>query len=147
MAFRFSLETVLRLKQVAEEREERAMEEILRKIAREQQELGDLAAARKRLSEQCEAALRSKTSGAELLFVRGQIRALEGRESNARENLAHLVEQRQAQMKVYETAHRNRELLSRMREEQIEYFRRKQALKEQMQMDDIFSCRRTQSEK
>ena len=143
MAFRFCLETVLRLRQIAEEREERAMEEILRKVAQQQQELTDLAAVRKQLLEQCETVLLSKTSGMELFFRRGQIRAVEDKEAKGKEQLAHLVEQRQAQMKVYEAAHRNRELLSGMREKQNEIFRRDRARKEQMRMDDIFSCRRT----
>lgn len=143
MSFRFTLQTVLRLRQIAEEREERAMEQILRKMAQQRQELTDLAASRRQLIEQGETMLRAKISAAELLLLRGQIRALEDREANGRKHLSHLEQQRQEHKKVYEAAHRNRELLSRMREQQMEQFKRVQVRKEQMQMDDIFSCRRT----
>lgn len=143
MAFRFPLETVLRLRQIAEEREERAMEETLRKMALARRELTDLQAHRERLLQQGERALRSKISAAELLLLQGQIQAIRNREADGGAHIAHLEEQRQTQMKLYENAHRNRELLSCMREEQLEQFRRTQTRKEQMQMDDIFSCRRT----
>ena len=143
MGFRFPLETVLRLRQIAEQREERAVEEILRKMAQQRQQLTDLAAERKRIVQQCETVLRSKTSAAELLLLQGQTQAIKQSETNGRQQLAKFEEQRQAQMKVYETAHQNRELLSRMREQQVEQFDRVQVRKEQMQMDDAFSCRRT----
>ena len=142
MGFRFPLQTVLRLRQIAEQREERAMEEILRTMARQRQQLTDLATARKRLVQQSEAVLSSKTSAAELLLLQGQTQAIKQNEVNGRQQLAQLEEQRQAQMKVYEAAHQNHELLSCMREQQFEEFDRVQARKEQMQMDDIFSCRR-----
>lgn len=143
MAFRFPLETVLRLRQIAEEREERAMEQILREMAQQRQQLVDLAASRRQLIDQGETMLRGKIAAAELLLLRGQIRALEDREANGKKHLAHLEQQRQEQKKTYEAAHRNREILSRMREQQMEQFKRVQVRKEQIQMDDIFSCRRT----
>lgn len=143
MAFRFPLETVLRLRQIAEQREERAMEEILHKMAQQRQHLTDLATNRERLLQQRETVLRSKTSAAELLLLGGQMQAIKDTEASGRKQLAQFEEQRRTQMKVYETAHQNREILSRMREQQVEQFKRVQARKEQMQMDDIFSCRRT----
>ena len=142
MAFKFPLETVLRLRQIAEQREERATEEILRNMAQERQNLTNLGADRERLLQQSERALRSRVSAAEILLMQGQIQAIRDREAQGRNHLAHLEEQREAQMKIYEAAHRNRELLSRMREQQVDQFKRVQARKEQMQMDDIFSCRR-----
>lgn len=143
MAFRFSLQTVLRLRQIAEQREERAMEEILRKVAQQRQHLSDLAELKERLVGQCETMLRLKTSAAEMALLQGQIQALKNKQITEENQLAQLEEQRQAQMKVYEAAHRERELLSRMREQQVDEFKRVQARKEQMQMDDVFSSRRT----
>ncbi|MGI4828099.1 MAG: flagellar export protein FliJ [Janthinobacterium lividum] len=143
MAFQFSLETVLRLRGIAEQREERAMEDILRNMAQQRQHLMDLASDRAQLVQRCDTVLQAKVPVAELVLLQGQIQVTKDREADGRKQLAHLEEQRQAQMKVYETAHRNRELLSRMREQHLEQFRRAQTRKEQMQMDDLFSCRRT----
>lgn len=142
MAFRFSLETVLRLRQIVEEREERAMEEILRAMAQQRQELISLEKARERVFQQCDTLLKSKTFAAELRLLQEQIGALKDRELTGKERLARLEEQRQTQIKIYETACINRQLLSRIREQQVDQFRRVQARKEQMQMDDHFSCRR-----
>ncbi|MGI4830246.1 MAG: flagellar FliJ family protein [Janthinobacterium lividum] len=119
------------------------MEEILHKMAQQRQHLTDLATNRERLLQQRETVLRSKTSAAELLLLGGQMQAIKDMEASGRKQLVQLEEQRQTQMKVYETAHQNREILARMREQQVEQFKRVQARKEQMQMDDIFSCRRT----
>lgn len=143
MAFRFSLQTVLRLRQIAEDREEHAMEEILRNVAQQQQALQSLAADRERLLRQCETALHFKTSAAELLLLQGQIRATADLEAKGRNQLAHLEVKREAQMRLYEAAHRDRELLSAECQQQAEHFRQVQVRKEQLQMDDIFSSRRT----
>lgn len=145
MAFRFSLQTVLCLRQIAEEREEHAMEEILRNVAQQQQALRSLAAERERFLRQCETALHRKTSAAELLLLHGQIRATADLEAKGRKQLAHLEEKREAQMRLYEAAHRDRELLSAERRQQAEQHRRVQVRKEQLQMDDIFSSRRTRT--
>ena len=147
MAFRFSLQTVLRLRQIAEEREERAMEEILRNVAQQQQALRSLAEDRERLFRQCETTLQLKTSAAELLLLHGQIQATADLEAKGRKHLAHLEGKREAQMRLYETARRDRELLTAERQQQAEQFRRLQVRKEQLQMDDIFSSRRTRTGK
>lgn len=145
MAFRFPLETVLRLREITEQREERAMEETLRKLAQQRQHLNDLAVDRERLVQQCAAVLRSKVPAAEIVWLQEQIQAVKDSEENGRKQLVHLEQQRQAQRKVYEVAHQDREIVSRMREQQVEQFKRMQARKEQMQMDDIFSCRKKPS--
>lgn len=142
MAFRFSLETVLRLRQIAEQREERALEEILRNVAQQRARLRELAADRERLLQKYQDVLRLKISAAEILLLQGQIQAIVDREVDETKQLAHLEEQRQMQRKVYETAHRDHELLSRMREQQLDQFRRMAMRKEQGEMDDLFSCRR-----
>ena len=143
MAFRFPLQTVLRLRQIAEQREERAMEEILRKVAQQRQHLSDLAKLKERLFGQCETMLRLKTSAAEMALLQGQIQTVKDTETKEEHQLAQLEEQRQAQMKIYKAAHRDRELLSCMREQQVDEFKRVQTRKEQMRMDDVFSSRRT----
>lgn len=146
MAFRFSLETVLRLREIAEQREERAMQAILRNMAQQRQELITLAAHRERLVDQCAVLLRAKTSAAELLLLQGQIQATADLEAQGRKHLAHIEEQRQAQMRIYETAHRDREVLSNEKQQQAGGFKRVQARREQMEMDNVFSSRRTRTE-
>jgi flagellar export protein FliJ len=142
MAFRFSLQTVLRLRQIAEQREERVMEDILRKMAQQRQHLSDLAKLKHSLVAQCEIMLRRKTSAAAMTLLQGQIQTLKDSEIEEGHQLDRLEGERQVQLKVYEAAHRDLELLSRIREQQVDHFKRLETRKEQMQMDDVFSSRR-----
>lgn len=142
MAFRFSLATLLRLREIAEQREERLLGQIQNQIAQNRQTLIELEAQRQGVIRQRELALQQQTSGAEIEGFYGRLRALEDLEKSGREQLAKLEALRLQQMKAYETAHRNRDLLSGMRADKLELFRREQMRQEQNLMDDNFSSRR-----
>lgn len=133
---------MLRLREIAEQHEERALGQVISQMAQQRTILTDLAQQRERIRHGCEAALGAKISASEIHLWQAQIRALEDREEIGRNQLLQLEEHRQAQMKTYQLAHRNRELLSHIREEQMDQFRRVQIRKEQLMMDDNFSCRR-----
>ena len=142
MAFRFSLETVLRVRRLAEEREERLLSGILRQMAECRQSLADLATRQTNLRLRRERALEAKTSAAELLFLNAEGRVLEGLKESGTQHLADLEKLRAQQLKIYEAAHANQRLLATMREEHLERFRAEQARAEQRQMDDRFSTAR-----
>ena len=140
MAFHFSLETVLRVRKIAEDREERLLSQILQQMAECRQSLADLASRRATLLRERERALETKTSAAELIFLQAQARVVEGLEESGKQQLAGLEKLRAQQMRVYETAYGNRKLLASMREEQLDSFRAEQARFEQKEMDDRFAA-------
>ncbi len=142
MAFEFTLETVLRVRKIAEDREERLLTQILQQIAQCRQSLTDLALRRTELCLGRERVLAAGTSAAELLLLNGQIRTVEALEESGRQHWAGLEKLRAQQMIVYETAHANRSLLATMREQARDRFEAEQAREEQKQMDDRFSAAR-----
>ncbi|RXH57271.1 hypothetical protein [Granulicella sibirica] len=142
MAFRFTLATVLRLREIAEEREERALSQILKEIAQAHQNLADIQARRVRIIALREVQLRARMSAAEIHISQGEIKALDLREKDAQAHIRKLDGLRQQQVKVYETEHRKRELLAGLREQQLYAYRREQTRQEQNMMDDNFSARR-----
>ena len=148
MAFRFSLETVLRVRKIAEDREERLLGEILQQMAQCRRSLADLASRRTSLLLERQRALEARTPAGELLFWSAQIQVVDSLQQSGRQHLADLEKLRAQQLSVYAEAHKNRKLLATMREEQLDRFRAEQVRAEQKQMDDRFSAmqaRNTQS--
>ena len=142
MAFRFSLETVLRMRKIAEDREERLLSQILQQIAQCRQSLGELASRRANLVSERERALEAKISAAELIFLNAQTCVVESLQASGHQHLSDLDKLCAQQRKVYEAAHGKQRLLAIMREEQLDHFRAEQARAEQRQMDDRFSAAR-----
>jgi flagellar export protein FliJ len=142
MAFKFSLATVLRLREIAEGREERLLMQIRQQMAQSQQELADLDARCTSVIAQRESELQGQIPATELQDSYLQISTLEERKKIVREHLMKLETLRVQQMKVYETAHRNREVIEQIREEKLELFQREQVRQEQHVMDDNFASRK-----
>ena len=143
MRFQFSLATVLRLREIAEEREERLLGQILNQMAHTRQKISDLQVKRAHLVSRREDGLSRQISAAELQIAYGHMNFLDEQQQSARDYLARLEVSRQQQVKVYEAAHQARDLLAGMREEQLEEFRREQTRQEQSAMDDNFIARRS----
>ena len=142
MAFRFSLETLLRLREIAEQREERLLGQIEQQIAQSRQTLADLASQREAEIRRREEALHQSISAVDLMDSHMRVRALIGLEASGGKQLTKLTDLREQQMKIYQTAHRSSELLSGMRDDQQDAFCKEQVKQEQKAMDDHFSCRR-----
>jgi flagellar export protein FliJ len=142
MAFRFSLATLLKLREIAEQREERLLGQIQGQIAQTRQSLSDLATQRVGLFRAREEALQQSTSAVDLLNSYEQVRGVERLEESGREQLAKLLTLRDQQMKIYQGAHQKTEVLTEMRGDQKELFYKELTKKEQSVMDDNFSSRR-----
>jgi len=142
MAFRFSLATLLRLREIAEQREERLLGQIQNHVVKSRQTLIELEAQRRMLITQRELAVQQLSSAAEMVSFYDRVRMIEELERSGREQLTKVEALRDQQMKVYEDAHRKRDLISGMREDHLEEYRREQARQEQNAMDDNFSSRR-----
>ena len=142
MSFRFSLATVLRLREIAEEREERLLGRISSQIAQARENLDNVQIQYADLLRRRELELERRMAAAELHISYGQMRALEEMQKNTQDELDKLEALRGQQLKAYEVAHRNRELLEGMREEQLQLFHLEQVRQNQKTMDDVFASRR-----
>ena len=142
MGFRFPLATALRVREIAEQREERLLGQILNQMAQSRQTLADLEAQRRDIIAQRELALQQTMSAFDIVGSYRQMREIDDMERAAQEQLSKLAALREKQMKLYETAHRSRELLSSMRHEQLDRFQLERNRQEQNAMDDNFSSRR-----
>jgi flagellar export protein FliJ len=142
MAFKFSLATVLRLREIADEREERLLMQIRQQMAQSHQELVDLDARCEAVVAHRESQLAAQIPATELQDSYMQLSVLEERRKTVREHLTKLEALRVQQMKVYETAHRNREVIEQIREEKLDLFQREQVRRDQHLMDDNFSARK-----
>jgi flagellar export protein FliJ len=142
MAFKFSLATVLRLREIAEDREERLLMQIRQQMAQSQQELAELDARCIAVIAQRESQLTNQIPATELQDSYMQISVLEERKRIVREHLLKLETLRLQQMKIYETAHRDLEVIKQIREEKLVLFQREQMRREQHDMDDNFAARK-----
>lgn len=142
MGFRFPLATLLRLREIAEQREERLLGQILNQMAQSRQTLIDLDLKRCDLAAQRELASQQSTSASEIQGIYGQMHEIDNLLLAGREHLAKLATLREQQMKIYEAAHRDKELLSGIKKDQLETFQKEQSRQEQNAMDDNFSSRR-----
>jgi flagellar FliJ protein len=141
MKFQFTLATVLRVREIAEEREERLLTQILGQIAKTRQELHDLQAQVALLLERSERDLKSSMAAAQLHITYAQMRALELMQKDVIEQLGKLESLRDHQMNIYRAARRNREVLTELREDQKERFAYEAMRREQSLMDDNFAAR------
>lgn len=141
MGFRFPLATVLRLREIAEEREERLLGQILYRIAQVRQNLIDIAERRQNLISTRESDLHISRPAAQLQSSYGQLDALELAKKQAEEQLAKLETLRSQQLVIYRTAHRDREVLAGMRTKQKDKYQADRSLREQKDMDDNFVSR------
>jgi flagellar export protein FliJ len=142
MAFKFSLVTVLRLREIAEDREERLLMQIRQQVAQSQHELAELDAQCLALIAERESELTNQIQAASVQNSYMQISVLEARKKGVREHLMALETLRVQQLKVYEKAHQNREVIEQIRKDNLEVFQREQVRREQHDMDDNFAARR-----
>jgi flagellar export protein FliJ len=139
MAFKFPLATVLRVRLIREEREERLLQQILFQI---QQTMAQIAAVDTELIRVNEH--RSKHvfqpmtahllqgSYSEIAYLRQTRLHLEGQ-------LAQMEELKLKQLAIYEAARRDRKMLTEMRERQRNDFLFEVAKDEQRSIDEYFS--------
>jgi flagellar export protein FliJ len=141
MAFKFSLATVLRVRTIVEEREERLLQQILQQLTNTLQQIdqadSDIAkcnAGRHEAVFQNSIGVQVHASYTELAHLKLHRNALE-------EQLCKLGQLRDVQIKAYNTARRNREMLTDMREEKREIYDADVAGRDQKALDDNYIAR------
>jgi flagellar export protein FliJ len=142
MAFRFSLATVLRVRESVEQREERALQRIQLEMARVARQIEELNEAVAKAHDAREEALRRTMPGGELHPMLWQVQAAAEVKKALLVTLQGLEELRLQQMKVYQAAHRDHETMINMFNEQRDAYEVEQARSQQKYLDDIFMARR-----
>jgi flagellar export protein FliJ len=142
MAFEFSLEAVLRVRESIEEREESALQSIQREVARTVHQIEELSVAIDGAHRAREKALQQAISGGHLQTLLWEEQGAEQRLKSLQGQLQELERARNQQMKVYQSAHRGREMLTDIRTQQKDAYERERLREEQKRLDDIFMARR-----
>ncbi len=142
MAFRFPLASVLRLREIEEQREERLLTQILNQIAETKAELVsiDQRVAEVHLRRQAE--LADPIAATQLHSSYALVQLLKEHRQAREAVLAQFELLREKQLRAYQTAHQGRELLSTMRDEQQATHADARARQDQKSLDDIFASRR-----
>jgi flagellar export protein FliJ len=145
MAFQFSLATVLRVRGLVEEQEERMLQRILLEIARSNEALAvtDTAIARTNASRSTDKF--KPFLGHDLHAIYGEVKELKENRKNIVEQIEKLGQLRDKQIVIYEKARQNREMLSDMRDERRNEHESEIARLEQKTLDDIFISRRSRN--
>lgn len=147
MPFQFPLATVLRVRESLEKREERVLQVMQLEIVRVARRVEGLSAAIGHAHATREKMMQQSIPA-------GHLHSLLWEEQSAVEQKKHLLlelqrlePERDQQMKIYQNAQRNREMLSDMFNEQRDIYEKESTRTQQKQLDDIFIARRHRSEK
>lgn len=142
MAFQFSLATVLRVRSILAEREERMLQKILFEISqrRESMALTNAQIEQSNLSRYADV-LKSLT-GRQLQVAYEEIKELKETRIALLAQVEKLEQLRDKQIIVYESARRNREMLTDMRDEKHSAYNSEMARSEQKTLDDNYLARR-----
>lgn len=145
MAFRFSLATVLRYRESLEKREEVALQKVLLEMARIRREVTHLEAEIASAQEARSKALLHPIAAAEVQMMLRSVEAMEDRKKALIASLHALEPTRLTQMKKYQAAHRDRQMLSDMCARQLDAYEQERTRAQQKFLDDIFAARAQRS--
>ena len=141
MAFRFTLDAVLRFRESVEHSEEATLLLIVQQIVAAEQELGQLGEEQVRIRTQREKDLALKLPASHLMDIAERESQLKVAADGLRVRLRQLETQRLAQLAIYQNARRDREVLSQLRERQHRAYQLQQKRQEQKTLDDMFLVR------
>jgi flagellar export protein FliJ len=141
MAFRFSLDAVLRFRESLEHSEEAALLRIVHEITEAEQELGQINAEQIHIREQRERDLALKLPASHLRDIAIRELELKTAADKLGVRLRQLETQRLAQLAVYQTARQERQVLSELREQHHRTYQLEQKRKDQRTLDALFLTR------
>lgn len=141
MAFQFSLDTLFRLRVSLEQKEERALEEIARRITVVKQLIVEVERERSTAIRRQHEALAIGISASEMHFELSCDEVREQRHRQLTNQLVELQKEHRRQQVVYLEARQKREILENLRDRQEAEYRRERARQEQQAVDDLFLMR------
>jgi flagellar FliJ protein len=145
MPFRFSLASILRLRENLEEQAERALQMAQLKVTRVVGQIEELDIEISRMQAVREQAMKEPISAAQLQMFLAKLEVSGEKKKALRVELETLKQARDHQMMLYRTAHRNREALTDMSAKLEEAYDVEQERVEQNSLDEIFVMRRHQN--
>jgi flagellar biosynthesis chaperone FliJ len=141
MAFRFTLDAVLRFRESVEHSEEVALLRIVQQIFETERELGQAETEQIRIREGREQDLAIKLPGVHLTDIALRELELKTLADGLRSQLRQLELERVNQLVVYQTARQDRQVLTELREQQRHRHPLEQKRQEQKTLDDLFLAR------
>lgn len=141
MPFVFSLQTLLRLRELNEQAELQTLQSL---AAQATAVRGEIESLTETTDEQKRAVCRDSLeglSGADLQFQALREAASKQRHSQLAEKLKELERAREAQQETYRQARKERETLSTLREQHLETYKQEQLRRAQHELDDTFLMR------
>jgi len=141
MAFRFTLDAVLRFRESVEHSEEAVLLRIVQQILETEQQLDQVEAEQVRIRESREQDLALKLPGVHLMDIAMRELELKTAADGLRSQLRQLEQERVNQLAVYQTARRDRQVLTELRQQQRQRHQLEQKRQEQKTLDDLFLAR------
>ena len=141
MAFRFSLASVLRVRESIERREELALQKAELEVARVRRRIDELTGEIAKAVDAREKALQQEIQAHQLQSMDAEISAAAEAKQTLLETLETLQQQRDAQMKLYQAAYNGRRMLTDLSEQQRTEYEPEQDRAQQKRLDDIFASR------
>ena len=145
MAFRFTLATVLRVRESIERREERALREIQLEMARVSRQIDEIDANIAQSQNARNHLLQQPIPAGQLQTMLWEAQAAVEKRKALLQTLQALEQQRNQQMQAYQAAHRDHETLINLEDEQRTAYELAQARAQQKYLDDIFIARHHRS--
>jgi len=142
MAFRFSLQAVLRLRRSYERRERLRLEIITRRRLHTQQQIDELKSEILEANDRLARTLQAGMPAVELHLEVAQANARAKRQEVLAEQLAKLTQEHRAQQVAYQHAQQQRQIIENLRARLFAIYQQIQARREQQQLDDLFLIRR-----
>jgi len=142
MAFRFSLQAVLRLRRSYERRERLRLEIITRRRLHTQQQIDELKSEILEANDRLARTLQAGMPAVELHLEVAQANARAKRQEVLAEQLAKLTQEHRAQQVAYQHAQQQRQIIENLRDRLFAIYQQVQARREQQQLDDLFLIRR-----
>lgn len=137
MAFRFSLDTLLRLRLSLERKEELILQRINMALMQTRQELEQLRQERQAAWGEAHLRLSGAVPASELHFELARDQAAQTRVDQLRQRIAQLEAARQEQQRAYQKARQEREILENLRDRKREQFDMELNRAEQQRIDDM----------
>lgn len=141
MGFRFSLATVLQVRDSIEKREELALQKVQFEISHVKQRIELLTIKINEKQDEQNKTMQQPIHARDLQVLISEISAGIGARQALRNSLETLEQEQKKRMKAYHAAHAARQMLTEMLNQQRDSYEREQVRNQQKVLDEIFSAR------
>lgn len=141
MAFRFSLATVLRYRESLEKREELELQKLLLECARIRREIDRVTEEIANAQEARSKAMLQPVPALHIQTMLNAIDSMTDRRKALAVSLDAVEQDRERQAQKYQVAHRDRQMLTDMRERYHDAYEQEHDRAQQKMLDDLFAAR------